>query len=607
MQIWQPILTVSVTILIFVFLQIQKKASTDVLFLSGLLIVTLFGILTPEEAFSGFSNAAVLTIAGLLAITAGLRITGVLDWAGSQLLGTATTEKQALFRISAVTTLASAFLLNTAVVAMLMPVVVTWCRRRGVSPSRLLLPVSYLAILGGVCTLIGTSTTLVVNGELQHLAQISSMPRGIEPFTMFELTAIGIPCAGIGVLYMLTMAPKLLPHRTGIIKQLDQQRREYLVEMHVDEDGPLVGQSVEQAGLRNLQGLFLIEIDRDNHIITPVTPSNVLRAGDQLVFTGEIDTIVELEKIPGLSPSTELSPTQHPQRHLTEVVLSRKSPLLSTTIKAARFRQRYDAAVVAVHRAGERLTGKVGDTQLEAGDTLLLQTGSDFVKTHQNSPEFYLVTSVEGSEPRRHTKAKTAALLLILLLIWIITASIFGSSTTFLGLGSPAVAALTVATLMVLTRCLKMSDARSAINLQMLLTIGAALGLGKALAISGAAGSIAGSILAIAGDHPWTILIALYVLTVVLTETISNNAVAAMLLPLAIEIASTGNWNARPFIFAITIAASLSFVTPIGYQTNLMVMGPGGYRSRDYFRCGLPLAILMGICAMILIPLLVNF
>ena len=608
---WQATLTITVTVLIFVFLQMQKKAATDVLFLCGLLLVTACGILTPEQAFSGFSNVAILTIAGLLAITAGLRITGVLDWVGHKLLGTATTEKQAIFRLSAVTTVASAFLLNTAVVAMMMPVVVSWCRRRGISPSRLLMPVSYLAILGGICTLIGTSTTLVVNGELQHLASEGiSLAAGVQPLSMFELTAIGLPCAVIGAVYMLTIMPKLLPQRTGIIKQLGQQRREYLVEMHVDDDCPLINKSIEEAGLRHLEGLFLIEIDRDDHIITPVAPDNILRGGDQLVFTGAIETIVELERFPGLSPSTELSPEQHPQRHLTEVVLSRKSPLLATTVRAARFRQRYDAAVVAIHRAGERLTGKVGDTTLEAGDTLLLQTGTDFLQTHQHSPDFYMVSSVQGSEPRQNNKAKTASLLLIALLLWLVTASIFSpasANTSLLGLASPAVAALTIAVLMVLTRCLKMSDARASINLQMLITIGAALGLGKALKESGAATEIANSIFTIAGNHPWTILIALYILTVVLTETISNNAVAAMLLPLAIEIAATGDWNARPFIFAITIAASLSFVTPIGYQTNLMVMGPGGYRANDYFRCGLPLAILMGICALTLIPIVAQF
>ena len=604
---WQAYFTLGVTAAIFITLQLQRRASTDILFLGALLLVTAAGILPAEEAFSGFSNPAVLTIAGLLAITAGLRTSGVLDWLGHKLLGSATTEKQALARLTTVTTAASAFLLNTAVVAMLMPVVVSWCRRRNISPSRLLLPVSYLAILGGVCTLIGTSTTLVVNGELQQRVQEGLVTAGTNPLSLFELAAIGVPCALIGSTFLLTLGPRLLPFRSGIIKQLDEQRREYLVEMSVELGSLLVGQTVEQAGLRHLDGLFLIEIDRAGHIITPVTPNTILAENDILVFTGAVDTIVELEQIPGLVPRVESEFRHHPERHLVEVVLSRKFPLLQTTIREASFRQRYNAAIVAVHREGERLQGKVGDITLQAGDTLLLQTGNDFVSTYRNSKDFYLVSSVEGLETRHHQKARTALLLLICLLAWLILGSLFQSTDSPLGLNSPAVASLAIAVLMVLTRCLKPSDARNSINLQVLLTIAAALGLGKALSASGAAEALAHSLISTGGTNPIWLLIAIYLITVGLTETISNNAVAAMLLPLAIEIAEVANINARPLIIAITLAASLSFITPIGYQTNLMVMGPGGYRSRDYLKCGIPLALLMGVSALIIIPLVWPF
>ena len=245
--------------------------------------------------------------------------------------------------------------------------------------------------------------------------------------------------------------------------------------------------------------------------------------------------------------------------------------------------------------------------QCTEGDTLLLQTGNDFVSTYRNSKDFYLVSSVEGLETRHHQKARTALLLLICLLAWLILGSLFQSTDSPLGLNSPAVASLAIAVLMVLTRCLKPSDARNAINLQVLLTIAAALGLGKALSASGAAEALAHSLISTGGTNPIWLLIAIYLITVGLTETISNNAVAAMLLPLAIEIAEVADINARPLIIAITLAASLSFITPIGYQTNLMVMGPGGYRSRDYLKCGIPLALLMGVSALIIIPLVWPF
>ena len=230
---WQAYFTLGITAAVFITLQLQRRASTDILFLGALLVLTAAGVISVEEAFAGFSNPAVLTIAGLLAITAGLRTSGVLDWLGHKLLGTANSEKQALLRLTAVTTAASAFLLNTAVVAMLMPVVVSWCRRRNISPSRLLLPVSYLAILGGVCTLIGTSTTLVVNGELQQRLPEDLIIAGAHPLTLFELAAVGIPCALVGSIFLITAGPKLLPFRSGIIKQLDEQRRKYLVEMQI--------------------------------------------------------------------------------------------------------------------------------------------------------------------------------------------------------------------------------------------------------------------------------------------------------------------------------------------------------------------------------------
>ena len=599
---WQAYFTLSVTAAVFVTLQVQRRASTDILFLGALLVLTAAGVISVEEAFAGFSNPAVLTIAGLLAITAGLRTSGVLDWLGHKLLGTAKSEKQALIRLTAVTTAASAFLLNTAVVAMLMPVVVSWCRRRNISPSRLLLPVSYLAILGGVCTLIGTSTTLVVNGELQQRLSEDLIIAGTQPLNLFELAAVGIPCALVGSIFLITVGPKLLPFRSGIIKQLDEERRKYLVEMQIQPDSLLADKTVEQAGLRHLDGLFLIEIDRAGHIITPVTPNTILAADDILVFTGAVDTIVELEQLPGLLPAMESEFSYHPERHLVEVVLSRKFPLLNSTIREASFRQRYNAAVVAVHREGERLEGKVGDITLQAGDTLLLQTTSDFVSTYRNSKDFYMVSNVEGVETRHHAKASLALILLGLLILWLVAGSLFHSTDDPLGITSPAIASLGIAVLMVLTRCLKPSDARNAINIQVLLTIAAALGLGKALSASGAAQALATTMLSLAGENPIWILLGLYIITVVLTETISNNAVAAMLLPLAIEIAQAGEINARPLIIAITLAASLSFITPIGYQTNLMVMGPGGYRSRDYLRCGIPLAILMGICALAIIP-----
>lgn len=627
-----PWIAVGVTVLVFALLQLRRGAPVDLLFLGGLLIVTLTGVITPVEAFEGFANPAVLMIGALLAIAAALRSCGVLDWVGQKLLGQVFTERQALGRLAIAEAISSAFLLNTALVAMMAPVVVDWCRRRSISPSRLLIPVSYLAILGGVCTLIGTSTTLVVNAKLNsqyaiertkandfaalnpgdavEITHHESFAAGVKPMRFFEIGWVGLPCAIVGILYMFVVGPRLLPNRTDMIEQLGDQRREYLVEMLVLPDCPLIGKSIEQAGLRHLPGLFLIEIDRDGDLVTPVTPEDVLHANDRMVFTGVVSTIVDLEKIPGLVPAADMTYEFHPrtrsQRHLTEAVLSRTSPLIGTTVREANFRELYNAAVVAVHRNGVRLTNKIGNIRLEPGDTLLLQTRHEFISSFRNSRDFYLVSGVEGAEPRSHHKARLAAFVSLALVVWL---SVVGLCPTGVpaGLASPAVAAFAAVCLLIVTRCLRVSEARNAIDIQMLVTIAAALGLGRALEESGAARQFATLLVFSVGDNPYLLLVVIYLVTILLTEMLSNNAVAAMMFPFAIAVAWAGGYSPRPFVFGITLAASLSFMTPIGYQTNLMVMGPGGYRPLDYLRCGLPLAAAVTVTALLLIPRLWPF
>ena len=620
-------------LVVFLGLQTGRGVPTDLLFILGAVFVTAVGIITPEEAFRGLANPAVVTIGALLVVAEGLRRTGVLDWVGRHLLGSIQTERGALVRLIVALVTTSSFMLNTAVVAMMAPVVVDWCRRRRISPSRLLIPVSYLAILGGTCTLVGTSTTLVANAILdnayqqrraedaalasdstfdpQELADRQQFTAASAPLTLFEIGRVGLPCALVGSAFLFLFAPHLLPNRTDMIEQLGDQRREYLVEMQVQPACPLIGKSVELAGLRHLPGLFLIEIDREGEVLTPVSPHERIHAGDRLVFTGIVSTIVDLEKIPGLVPAAdstfEFQPTERHQRRLSEAVLSRTSPLIGTTVREANFRHLYNAAVVAVHRNGVRLTNKIGNIRLEPGDTLLLQTRDEFVAAYRNSRDFYLVSSVEGWQPRLHHKAKIAAGLAIGLVVWLVVGMWPGLENMVGNLGSPALAATTMAALMVASGCLRVADARGSIDMRVILTIAGALGLGHALQASGAANMIATALVSLVGDHPYLLLIVVYLLTVLLTEAISNNAVAAMVVPLAIAVAWESDYNPRPFIMAITLAATLSFITPIGYQTNLMVMGPGGYRPVDYVRCGTPLAIVIGITALTLIPLVWPF
>ncbi len=623
-----PYIAIGTTLFVFLAIQLRHGIPTDLLFLTALMVVTVTGVISPGQALSGFANPAPLTVAALLAVAAGLRSAGVLDWVGRTLLGQIQTERRALFRLAAALISASAFMLNTAVVAMMMPVIIDWCRKHRVSPSRLLIPLSYLTILGGVCTLVGTSTTLVANGVLcdEHETRYAQLQRAIEsrkldpeslhwqthfvdqiaPMGLFELGYVGLPCALVGGAFLVLVGPKLLPSRTDIVERVGEQPREYLVEMMVQPDCPLIGKTVEQAGLRQLPGLFLIEIDRDGDLITPVTPNDSIGVHDRLVFTGVVSTIIDLEKIPGFVPAADLSyeldPSQRAKRRLTEVVLSRTSPLIGTTVREANFRHHYNAAVVAVHRNGEHVTSKIGDIVLEPGDTLLLQTRTEFVPTYRNHRDFYLVSAVKGSQPRLHHKMKLASTLAILLVLLLCLTTWIGNTPAW-----TAVCGIAIAMIMILTRCVSTSEARSAIDVQMLLTIVGALGLGRALTTSGAAQAIASSLTGLFGADPMLLLLVVYIMTLVFTEAITNNAVAAMLLPVAIAVAWEGHYNPRPFIIAITLGASLSFLTPIGYQTNLMVMGPGGYRPADFLRCGIPLTLLVMLTAMLLIPAIWTF
>jgi len=478
--------------------------------------------------------------------------------------------------------------------------------------------------MGSTCTLIGTSTNIIVNGllkeeyrqETQAIAAGGGRYRQLEGFHeqlrgmwLFEIGQVGLPCAVVGSLYLLLIGRRLLPDRTQLIEQLDEQRRNYLVEMVVQPQCRLVGKTVEEAGLRHLRGLFLVEIDRQGDVITPVAPNDTLRTGDRLIFTGVVTTIVDLEKIPGLVPAGDITYEFHPQRrqmrHLTEVVLSRSSPLIGTTVRLGNFRQRYNAAVVAVHRNGARLPSKIGDIVLEPGDTLLLQTRTGFSARYRHNTDFYLVADVEGSEARRHHRAWLAVTLMLGLIGWLMATTWISPHSPLAGLGSTAIAAITIAGLMVVGRCVPLSEARSAVDLHVLVTIAAALGLGRALAQSGAADALATTFVeTLGGDHPYLLLVLLYVLTVIFTETISNAAVAIMMFPIGVATAAACGCSPRPFVMAIALGASLSFLSPIGYQTNLMVMGPGGYHPRDYLRVGWPLALVIGVTANLLIPVI---
>ncbi len=596
-------LTLGVTLCLF--LALVRNAPPDLLFLGTTSFLALCGVISPMEAFAGFANPGVLTVGLLFVVAAGLRETGVLDFVGQLILGRVNSGGGVLGRLAYLVLPLSAFLNNTPIVAMLIPIVLDWCRRNQTPPSKVLIPLSYMAILGGTCTLIGTSTNLVINGLMLERSVAENLSpafrEGLAGMHLFEISRIGIPYAVLGLIYLFCLGDRLLPERKELLEQLGESRREYLVEMLVKPSCRLIGQTVQGAGLRHLPGLFLIEIDRNGQLIGPVGPDDVIEVDDRLVFTGVVNSIVELEKISGLVPAAdptyEISPEKQQRRRLCEAVISTTSPLNGKTVRQANFRRAYGAAVVAVHRNGARVTNKVGDIELKPGDTLLLQTRPHFLQTYRNDPSFYLISDVKEWRPLRRDRAWIAVALLVVLIVMMTT-----------GWVETTIAASSIAFLMVMFGCISIGEARKSVEWQVLVAIASAFGVGAALQNSGAASAIAQALVDLTSiGGPIAALAGVYLLGSVMTEIITNNAAAVLLFPFCVEIARSYEVSPRPFVVALILAASASFMTPIGYQTNMMVYGPGGYRFRDFVRIGLPLNLTLAGVAIILIPIFWPF
>ncbi len=572
---------------------VRGVAAPDLVIGAGLFTLAAVGILTPEETFRGFASPAVAAIAALFVVSAGLRATGAIEAIVARVFGRARSELSALARMCPPLAVSSAFLNNAPIVAMMTPTVIEWARRHAVAPSRLLIPLSYATILGSVTTLIGTSVNLTTDGLLRE--------SGLDPegLGFFELAGVGLPLMVVGLLYLVFVAPRWLPRREDPAQYLGAHRREYVTAMRIEPGCRLIGQSVEEAGLRQLPGLFLVEVDRAGHLITPVAPDQVLAAGDRLVFAGVVDTIVDLQRIPGLVPLTEDEEADDALvgRNLVEAVVSRSSPLVSRSVRDANFRSVYDAAVIAVHRNGERVGGKVGEIVLRPGDTLLLQAAPHFLRTHGDSPDFYLVSEVATEGPARADRATFA----MLILAGMVLAAATGVMPIYIG-------AFLAGGALIASRCITGPAAYRSVDWRVLIVIGAGLGIARAMEKTGAAESVASLLVGTAGGAgPLATLAVVYVATLVLSELLHHAAAVAIMFPIAVAAAGQVGAEPRGFVIAATIAAACAFANPVTYQTHLIVYGPGGYRFTDFLRAGLPLDLLSAAVALLVIPWLWPF
>jgi di/tricarboxylate transporter len=552
------------------------------------------GVIDQEQALVGFANDAPITVAALYVLAGAVKITGALEQITDRVLDSGEEAGGGVSRITLARILfpsmaASAFIANTPLVAMIAPRVLTWARRTGRSASRYLMPLSYAIIFGGCITLIGTSTNLVVSGLLREF--------GYRPLGLFEITGVGLPIAIGGVTATVLLTPRLLRDRHSPDESIGEQVRRFTVEMEVGDDSPLIGRSVAAAGLRQLEGVFLVEIERRDRALSPVAPEEVLEAGDRLTFSGNVTRILDLQRVPGLVSAEHRhfqEVGRHPDRAFYEVVIGEGSPLVGSTLKDASFRGRYGAAVIAIHRAGEAVTGKLGDIRLRVGDLLLVLGNPEFRKAWREQQDFLVVVPLQEGRPLRRERARIVELLTLGLIL------VAGT-----GLMDLLQTSLIIAIALIGFKIITLSEARASVDLEVIVLMATSFGLGIAINDSGLADQLARGVVGIfepLGDLG--VLAGVLIATMLMTELLSNNAAAVLMFPIALAVAEQANLNTRPFAIVILFGATLSFLTPIGYQTNTLVWSMGGYRYGDFARLGTPLTLLTIVGILTVVPLL---
>ncbi|MGA7617533.1 MAG: SLC13 family permease [Thermoanaerobaculia bacterium] len=580
---WQAWLTLAVVVAILVVL-VLEIAPPDLVMLAGLVILALTGVVTPRDALAGFSNQALLAVAGLFIVAGAVRNSGTLAYVDRLLTPTSGGLRAAIFRVMASSAILSSVMNNTPIVAILAPTVQDRASRAGIAPSKLLIPLAYATTMGGMITLIGTSTNLVVSGLL--------VANGMAPLSLFSLTPVGVAIAVGGILYFLLIGHRLLPDRVDQRRSTRAEWRAYHFELKVPAISPISGLTIEEAGLRSLRGAFLAHIHRGGERINIVGPQQQLHGEDVLGFVGNPQHVDELLQSGALT-RVVTPPSDEPDESLPlfEAVVAAHSPLVGHSLKEIEFRERYQGVVLGIQREGRALEGLLGRADLQAGDLLLVEARPSFEQRAMSSGDFYLVAPLERNGLRATRRAPAVLITLLAMVAAIATGVVPLTIAVFAG-----------ALIMIAIRGISGTDARRSLDLSVLITIAAGFGVARALETSGLADAIAKLLVhGVSAWGPIAVLAAVYVATVILTEILTNNAAAVLVFPIAVSAAAAVGADARPFALAVAIAASAGFALPIGYQTYMMVLGPGGYRFRDFLKVGLPLDF---IAAAIAIPLI---
>ena len=580
-----------------IVLFITELFSIDVTAMLLLTVLLLLGYLSPTEALSGFSNPAVITIALLFILSHALQKTGLLEYVVVR-INRLTSQSKSIGNIVYLLTIgfASAFVNNTAIVALFIPVTIRMAKKLKTSPSKLLIPLSYAAILGGTLTLVGTSTNLLVNS-------IYSNSGAAKPLGMFEFTKYGLILLGIGLTYIMIIAPKILPSRS-ITSSLTRSYRlgGYLTEMKLSDKSPLIGKTCLDRGINYNYDVMVLSIYRDNkELISRNIRRKKLKAGDVLFVRGSLENFLRMKEVEKVTLLTDEKLTQEELEQenniLVECLLSDQSSLIGDTLLTSNFRRRFGAFILAIRRDGTIFRKKIAHIILNAFDTLLVYGPANKLKDLSKSSDFIVLGEV-GTELRKQR-------------FWWMSIVVILGAITFAALGiMPIVKSVMIGVIILLVLgVITPQESYQSINWKVIVLIAALIPVGTVIQSSGTANWIAGSInyvtqLTPSEWQPRVLLALIYLITMILTELSSNAAAAIIMTPIALAVSQQIGLEPRTFIFAVAFAASASFITPVGYQTNLMVYGPGGYKFIDYIKVGLPLAVIFWISAILILPLI---
>ncbi|MBN2038569.1 MAG: SLC13 family permease [Spirochaetes bacterium] len=575
------------------YLFVTEKLRVDLSAMCVLGALLVLQLIKPEQALYGFASSATATVAAMFVLSTGLVRTGLVEWLARRLDKIAGKGDRKLIIVLCITVaLLSAFIINTATVAILIPVAIILAKSRKIAPSRILIPLSFASQFGGVCTLIGTSTNILVNSI--------AVSNGMESFQLFEFAPLGIILVIIGVLYLTFFSKILIPARKSSDEQLDKYRLAgYLSEMKVTSDCPFIDKRWKALKYKDLKNIDLIKIIRDKKATWRASATKI-RENDVLLLHGNVNELIKIKNNYHLDTKADAviedKNLQSDKIKLIEALVPPSSGLIGKTLREADYIRRFGGIVLAVQRRGNILRDRLADIEFSDGDTLLLQCEKESIARIMKSKNL-IVTNELTDLFIRKDKALTALIIFIFI--------IFLAALNILSI---LVAAIIGAIAMVLTRCITIEEAYESIDWKILFLLGGILPLGLALQQTGTASLLAGTVMKpLIAMGPYIVLAFLYVLTAALTELMSNNASAVLLVPIAISAAEIMGISAKPLLIAITFAASTSFATPIGYQTNTMIYTPGGYKFYDFARIGIPLNLLFWMVTVFITPLLWPF